>query len=407
MPRKIKTDIDTRTARLALAIAGKPYWTKLLHGVFIGYRRNKTNGVWTYRLANGKGGYMTGNLPGVPDDFESANDDTVLNFIQACDRVRALGRGKSGETSKPASLAAALDRYQADLKTRGGATVNATRVRNHLTPALLAKPVALIRATELRAWRDALLAKVKPATVRRTCAVLKAALNLAADLDPRITDRSAWKVGLSGIKQTNAHVSRIISDAEVRLLVAGAYELDRHFGLFVDTLASTGTRTSQATRLLVGDLQNGNAPRLMMPSSRKGGKGRVSIRRPVSITPTLAAKLKAAAGGRAPHEPLLLRADGTAWNPNSMELCKLFAQVAKRVGVRETSYCLRHSSIVRSLIAGVPVRITAANHDTSTTQLERVYSAFISDHSDQISRRGLIDTSAPAEVNVIPLDGRR
>jgi hypothetical protein len=146
----------------------------------------------------------------------------------------------------------------------------------------------------------------------------------------------------------------------------------------------------------------------MMPSSRKGGKGRVSIRRPVAITPTLCAKLKAAASDRAPDAPLLVRGDGRAWNPNSLELCKLFAQVADRLNIKQTAYCLRHSSIVRALLANVPTRIVAANHDTSTVQLERVYSHFISDHSDTISRRGLIDTSAPTEgENIIPLTGRR
>jgi integrase len=283
-------------------------------------------------------------------------------------------------------------------------------VRNHLPQALLDKSVALLTAAELRKWRDDLIAQgLKPATVRRTSAALKAALNLAANLDPkRITDRSSWNVGLSGIKQTSAEVSRVISDADVIRIVNGAYALDPAFGLFIDVLASTGTRTSQAIRLLVGDLQNGGAPRLMMPSSRKGGKNRKSIRRPVPITLNLAAKLKAAAADRASDVPLLVRADGTAWPANGMELWRLFTQVSERLGINQTAYALRHSSVVRSLLAGTPTRVVAANHDTSTVQLERVYSHFIGDHADAISRRGLIDTSAPTpDANVVTLAGRR
>ena len=113
------------------------------------------------------------------------------------------------------------------------------------------------------------------------------------------------------------------------------------------------------------------------------------------------------ADGRPLDAPLLRRSDGTPWNPERMELSRLFAEVAKRVGVNETAYCLRHSSIVRSLLAGTPTRVVAANHDTSTIQLERVYSAFISDHSDAVSRKGLLDTGRPAEDNVVPLAGRR
>jgi hypothetical protein len=37
-------------------------------------------------------------------------------------------------------------------------------------------------------------------------------------------------------------------------------------------------------------------------------------------------------------------------------------------------YALRHSSIVRQLLAGVPVRIVAAGHDTSVKMIEHTYS---------------------------------
>jgi integrase len=206
------------------------------------------------------------------------------------------------------------------------------------------------------------------------------------------------------LPSTSAPVSCVISDTEVLAIVNASYELDPAFGLVIDVLASTGTRTSQAIRLLVGDLQNGNAPRLMVPSSRKGGKSRKSARRPVPITSTLAAKLKAAAAGRAPDAPLLVRRDGTAWPINGMELWRLFAQVAERLGIKQTAYCLRHSCAVRMLLAGTPVRAVAAALDTSVVQLEKTYSHFISDFADSAVRKGLIDTAAPAfDGNVVSL----
>ena len=395
MARKIKSPLDNRSARLALPIRRKPHaWTTVAPGVGLGYRRNQSINTWVVRVANGRGQYWTANLAGIPDDFEAADGDAVLDYFQACERARAMGRGKSDGASRPASWAAALDAYENDLRARDGSALNASRVRGHLTPTLLNKPVALLTAAELRRWRDDLLGQgLKPATVRRTLAAAKASLNLVANLDPRVTDRSPWNTGLSGIASTHATVSRVVDDTTVIALVAGAYDLDPAFGLFIDVLASTGARTSQAAHLLVADLQDGAAPRLMLPSSRKGGKGRKSIRRPVPITLALARKLERAAAGRPPGEPLLTRVDGSAWNPNGMELWRLFAQVAKRLGIEQTAYCLRHSSIVRSLLAGTPTRVVAANHDTSTSQLERVYSHFIGDHSDAITRRGLLHTT--------------
>jgi hypothetical protein len=65
----------------------------------------------------------------------------------------------------------------------------------------------------------------------------------------------------------------------------------RIFGLVVDVLASTGTRTSQPCGLLVGDLQAERLdPRLMMPSSRKGKGRREIVRKPVPIPVSLARK---------------------------------------------------------------------------------------------------------------------
>src|SRR6516162_10170783 len=125
----------------------------------------------------------TANLPGAPDDFEDANGDTVLNYHQAVDKARAMGRGETGDNHRPASFAAALDAYENDLVARDGSPVNATRVRGHLPANLLAKPVALLTAAELRRWRDDLVASgLKPATVIRTIRSAKAALNLAARL---------------------------------------------------------------------------------------------------------------------------------------------------------------------------------------------------------------------------------
>ena len=59
-----------------------------------------------------------------------------------------------------------------------------------------------------------------------------------------------------------------------------------------------------------------------------------------------------------------------------------------------TIYALRHSSIVRQLLAGVPVRVVAANHDTSVVMIERNYSRYISDHADAVARAALLDTAA-------------
>jgi len=62
---------------------------------------------------------------------------------------------------------------------------------------------------------------------------------------------------------------------------------------------------------------------------------------------------------------------------------------------RVTMYALRHTSIVRQLLANVPVTVVAALHDTSVTMIERNYSQYIADHADDLARAAL---PTPSEV---------
>ena len=78
---------------------------------------------------------------------------------------------------------------------------------------------------ELRHWRDALIKKgLSPATVKRTGKAFKAALNLLADQDPRITNRSAWQVGLASLPDAEESRNVILPDDVVLRIIAAAYE---------------------------------------------------------------------------------------------------------------------------------------------------------------------------------------
>jgi integrase len=385
--------LETASARLKLPVRWKPYdFTTVSPGIAVGYRRNVGAGTWVVKVANGRGGNWTKRVA-TADDFEANNGEGILSWFEAIEAARKLARG-SGEAGKPATVAGAVDSYERDLIARGGSVANAGRIRRHLTPTLAAKPVGLLTARELAHWRDGLLAGgMKPATVVRLCKALKAALTLAAKRDSRIANRGAWADGLSGIAEgfTSRNVQRL-DDDQVRALVASAYAVDAAFGLYAEMAALTGARLSQIARLTVADLQADNgAPRLMMPASRKG-RGRKPAKYPVPITPELA---KALASNRRGDAPLLLRSDGQPWQSSQDgDHERFYREAAARAGITGTTmYALRHSSIVRALLANVPVRIVAALHDTSVVMIERTYSAFITDHADDIARRGLLDFS--------------
>ena len=66
-------------------------------------------------------------------------------------------------------------------------------------------------------------------------------------------------------------------------------------------------------------------------------------------------------------------------------------------------YSLRHSSIVRQLLKNVPVRLVAELHNTSIKMIEKHYSKYITEHSDDISRHALLQHEPPSGENVVAL----
>jgi integrase len=197
----------------------------------------------------------------------------------------------------------------------------------------------------------------------------------------------------------------------VRAFVGSAYRLDDKFGLFTDTMAVTGARPSQLVRLRVEDLHDHpSRPKLMMPRSAKGGGRNRAAKKlqnySVPITGQLAAKLKAAAMGRADDAPLLLQSDGNPWpaNPGAQNH-RLIAKIVAEIGADPdaTAYSLRHSSIVRMLKKNIPVRLIASLHDTSIRMIEAHYSAHITESSDDISRQALLQHEPPSGDNVVTM----
>jgi hypothetical protein len=404
-----KSTLENRTNRLRLVARRKPHpGVRLDRGLHLQYRRNRTtNGSWIAKIANGSGGYNL-RVVGAADDHDESDHKTVLTFFEAQDAVKQLVRG--GDTVPLLTLDAALTSYAADLKARSARPLNVTMARYHLAGnALLNKPLALIGADDLRAWRDGLIKKgLAASSVNRIRSALRAALELSMPSRSHV-----WKAGLETLPNANRARKLIYPDKTISAIVAEAYEHDEKLGLFCDTLAITGARPIQLQRLRIEDLIADKKPRLMMSKSAKGGGRNRAERKlqkfPVPVTLALAAKLQQAAQGRADDAPLLTQSDGRPWhetNP-SQDYHWDFAKVVKAVGLSEdnTAYLFRHSSIARCLLKGLPTKVVADLHDTSEQMISAHYAKFIIQHTDEIARKALLEYE-PATGNVIPIGGR-
>ncbi|MEF2549280.1 hypothetical protein VQ045_19190 [Aurantimonas sp. E1-2-R+4] len=199
---------------------------------------------------------------------------------------------------------------------------------------------------------------------------------------------------------------QLLSDQEVRRVVEAAFKIDDtgDFGRLVMLSAATGARFSQLRRLRVADLQPSHG-RLMITGSRKGRSPRAKPPVAVPLAPDHIEALEPALVGRGADEPLLLRwayrrakvpkrwerDRRRPWGP-AYEIDDFWTATVAEAGVPEDTvmYALRHSSIVRGLRNGHPIRLAAALHDTSVQMIEGHYSAYIVDATEDLARRATL-----------------
>jgi integrase len=434
--------LDSRAAREKLKPSGKPYFRDLEPNLHLGYRKGKHGGKWVMRRYVGDERYVVETIGGA-DDFADADGVETLTFHQAQTKARERAAA-AAEEARIASMGpaitvrTAINEYLA-LREKREARDHAkiglkrdprSRLTKHVLEAnerLAAKALAALTTDDLAKWRRGL--QMAASSVQRTCNDFKSALNAAVKrykTQLPATIRDTIKDGLASVHAApaTAREAQVLPDADVRALISATWEVDGaggwegDLGRIVLVLAATGARFSQVNRMTVADVQ-AKQKRLMVPVSRKGRGVKNSSHIGVRVGDDVLAALAKATAGRKGSEPLFLRprwepvgearwekGERAPWHSASqLTRPRLWAAIVARAGLAAGTipYALRHSSIVRGLRAGLPVRLVAALHDTSSAMIERHYAAFIVDAMDELAARAVVPlTTAPAVV--IPID---
>ena len=393
--------LTTRNARRGLQPQARPYLRTVGQGVSLGYRKKTTDGLWIINFYAGEKKYREA-VVGTADDVQEADGVRVLSFEQARKAVLAKAAEWQGEAKAKAAgpivtVAAAVKTYAVIMNAREASQGRVRRdTENRLACHVLSDPLAdvgLHRLTEsdLADWRARHSEGRAELTVRRISGDLRAALNAAAKKHRATLPAdlpTVIKVGLAteSHDQPIARDDAALPDADIRRLLDVAGEIDEEGGWDGDlhrmivALAATGARFSQVIRIRVGDLQ-ADRQRLMVPVSRKGQGLEEVSHVAVRIGEDVVEVLAPATRGRPASEPLLTRwrkeesGEGFAnWKQTGRtpwktppEIRRPWLKIVKRAGLpaETVPYSLRHSSIVRALGAGLPVRLVAAMHDTS------------------------------------------
>ena len=412
MARYVEGMLKAPTKRLELKPRKKPYWQVIGPRQSLGYRRTKTTGKWVVRIRVNDTQDQT-QVFATADDYEAADGVGILTFYQAQEKARSLTPdtdSSGGLVTKSTTIITcrkALEDYEESLKRRDANPLNATQVVGHMSSKLLDMPLAIASFKDFADFQKSLFKKdLARASINRIGNSMKAGFNLAAKGNKRIKANSdAWTNGYESLPDADeARSDVILSDKEVARLCSLAYSVeDYEFGVLFETHAETGARTSQILRALVKhlDLTNRKNPVLMMPSSKKGRGKKRTKEEALTIPLGLAVKLQKMAGDRGPNDRLLINKDGAAWGPKDhyrRALRVVAAADLKKPEGAITIYALRHSSIVRQLMARVPDFVVAQFHDTSTKEIRDHYGKYIMNHAHDLVRESLLNVSKPQLV---------
>lgn len=423
---KSLADAPVTTASARRRLEPGLHWRSLDPDTHVGYRKGARAGRWLVRWRSGTG-YLQATLA-TADDVLAADGKATLTFEQATraardyvERTRAAAAAAAAGPTQTVRMAteAYADAVEARQATSGRPVSKDARSRfkNHVwSDELSDRALFELKAKDLREWRERIRAKgLSAATIKRTVNDLRAACNEAGRVhQSKLPDRYPIEVrdGFAIQTQDRTPVSTrpnvILSHEDVLGLIKAAREIDESEGWegdlarLVIALAATGARFSQITRCKVADLHR-DTKRLMLPVSRKGRGTKSKNHIAVAIGDDVISALLMSQEGQALSAPLLQRwgykrAGGLKWERDvrrgwlPSELTEPFAQIVERAELspKVTAYSLRHSSIVRQLRAGLPVRLVAALHDTSSEMIEIHYSAYIVDAMTEVARLAVV-----------------
>jgi integrase len=405
--------IDTVARRKKLPVSSKPVWDTIgdaRSGLKLGYYKGARGGSWFGKLV--MDGARVEEKLGASDDGNGkglSHADAVAAAIAWRERLTDSARADSAELERIATVGDVLKGYIADRTRRD--PVNGPnaghRLRKHALSdeKFIGMRLDRFSARDLTEWRNRLPQNLAPATVDRLVNDVKAGLNSYANANWRTLPATLKReIQLGAKRSPNAQRARkaLLSDANVRRVIEAGYGVDPDLGALILVLAGTGARFRQVRQITGGDVQ-ADASRIMTPVSAKGRGRKQRSEIAVPVGADVIARLKPLLAGRVGHEPLLqhwvgVKGFGHTTGPVRREAWRAANQMQKgwRTALAAAGlpyiepYALRHSSIVRGLRSGVPVRIVAALHDTSSSMIEKHYSAFILDAADELARRAIV-----------------
>jgi len=426
MARTIRdAKLETREARRRLSAQPKPHWRTLRPGqLHLGYccRRKGSAGYWTTRtyigVRDAGSPYRIEKLPGIADDFEDANGQTVLSFAEAQDKALARQHTAEGAPQGRLTVRKAVTNYVEYLRAEGRPTKDTEwRVAAHILPKLGDIEVAALTSDKLRRWLAALASagvrlrtkkgkaqkhKAVPeddeavrrrrSSANRVLTILKAALNFAYD-EKHVSSRDAWGRRVKPFEGVDVARLRYLSVAEAKRFLNAC---DPQFRLLVRGALETGARYSELARLQVQDFHP-DAGAIHIRKS-KSGKARHAV-----LTADGVGFFREVCIGR-PGSTTMFERNGKPWRTGDQARLMKAASENAKLTPPVTFHGLRHTWGSLSAMNGVSLQIISQNMGHADSRMaEKHYAHLAPSHVAAVIRAGAPRFGKVKASNVVPL----
>jgi integrase len=338
-------------------------------------------------VRNGKTPYLIKRLPGVADDYEDANGDTVLSFTQAQDLALAPPKPKNG----PLTVATAIEAYVTSLRHHGREQAAAEaegRLRHHVA-AIAGQQVAALTPEQLRGWLHDVakkLERTRPGddaerrsrvSANRVLGMLRAALNHAY-AEGKTPSDAAWRRRVKPFRGVDKARVRFLQIDECRRLINSA---QGPFRLLVQAALHTGARYGELTRLRVHDFDGDGGTVAVR-------KSKTSKPRHVHLNEEGQNFFREITVGRPGDEVMLRRDDGGPWIGNDQQWPMREAVQRANIAPPISFHGLRHTYASHAIMAGAPLLVVAQNLGHADTRMvEHHYGHLADSHKRDMIRR--------------------
>ena len=383
---KISNVVD----RAKLKVRRDPYWSKVLTGAYLGYRKMTTNsqGSWLARFYDEEaqkqvyktlGGYET-----VPDNerHDLAQKDALKWF-------KHLGKGGSSESLTVSEI---CERYVNHLKIENSPKSSKdadSRFKRYVYKDIkLSKTdISKLKPSQIEKWKNTIretlnisgLNKGKrrtDSTLNRDMTCLRSALNLAYK-DGLVTSDFAWKGKLLPIKNADRKRDTYLDRDQRRLLIKAC---PNDLAEFVKFSCLIPLRCGAIASLKVSNYDK-QLNTLMVGKDKSGQDRKISL--PPNIVSFLNEKIK----DKLPQAPLLARSNGSFWDKDSWKYPIKDAVTDAKLPETVTMYTIRHSVITDLIHGGLDTLTVAQLSGTSILMIEKHYGHLTQEHAKEALSR--------------------